>query len=221
MTDKPPGALRYPLDSSLRGTGIPKGWSIKGTDKGINVTTPAGSGWKVPMGELRFLSPLVLGMLNLNTPSKATLQVPVVEWDTDASGVSKAPLGAIPIDVRKLSEAEIKGFRYHIGGAGIEPSRMKVADGYAVDLDDDGTDEKVLRAVVDEKEVVLILDKDDILGNRTFIYSTKHARNGDRPAAAPFAIKVEDQILFCWSGLENRKAYLEIVFSQDGSFVLK
>ena len=190
-------------------------------EDGIRVSTQTITNWMVPIGELRFFSPLVLSMLELDDLTPADLTVPFVEWDVDSSGVSTAPLGAIPIDVTKLSASDIKSLRYHIGGAGIDTSKMKVSDGFAVDLDDDGTDEKVLRALVNDKEAVLILDSDDVFGNRTFIYSTKHAKHGEMAAPQPKAIKVGEQIVFYWSGRESKKSYLEVVYSQAGSFVME
>jgi hypothetical protein len=165
-------------------------------------------------------------MLDLDSSSQAELKVPMVEWAVDDRGVSSAPIGSIPVDISKLTEDDIRKFRYHLGGAGFETSRINVIDGYSVDLDDDNQQEAVLRVILDGIEVVLILDTDEKLGNRAFIYSTEHAFNGKNeagleiPSALPFAIKVDDQILFCWSGMEDEKPYLEIVYSQDGSFVI-
>ena len=76
-------------------------------------------------------------------------------------GYLAAPGSLLPVDFRKLSEEQIKALRYHIGGAGLDPYNLKVVDGYALDLDGDGRDEKVLRAQYKENEVALVLDTDD------------------------------------------------------------
>ena len=220
LTDKPPGGLRYKLDTTLRGTGIPKGWGIQGVSEGIEIKTPNAEYWVVPSGELRFFSPLVLDLLGMNGFERSSQSLPEVEWQVDASGVFRAPIGAVPIDVRKLTEQEIKANRNHIGGAGLDPYQLNVVDGFAVDLDNDRTNEKVIRAIYNEQEMVLVLDSDEKQGNRTFIYSTNHAIHGKMAASEPFAIKVEEQILFAWSGIEDKRAYLEIVYSQDGSFMI-
>ena len=220
LTDKPPGGLRYKLDTTLRGTGVPKGWGVQGVSGGIQIKNSASEDWIVPSGELRFFSPLVLDLLGMSGFERSTQGVPEVEWQVDASGVSTAPVGSVPIDVRKLTEEEIKSNRYHIGGAGLDPYQLNVVDGFAADLDDDRKDEEIIRAIYKDEEVVLILDTDEKFGNRTFIYSTDHAIHGKMVAAAPFALKVEDQILFAWSGVEDKQGYLEIIYSQDGSFMI-
>ena len=221
LTDKPPGGLRYTLDTTLRGVGIPSGWGIQGVPDGIKITTPLEGNWVVPSGELRFFSPLVLDLLAMSGFGQEKEGIPAVEWDIDKGGVYSAPVGSVPMDVRKLTDQEIKGTRYHIGGAGLDPYQLNVVDGFAVDLDNDRKVEKVIRAVYKEKEVVLILDTDEKSGNRTFIYSTDHAINGKAISAAPFAIKVGEQVAFGWSGVESKKTYFELIYSQNGSFVIK
>jgi hypothetical protein len=213
--------LRYTLDTTLRGAGIPTGWGIQGVPDGIQITTSLETNWNVPSGEMRFFSPLVLDLLGMSGFEEPLEGIPVVEWDVDIGGIYSAPLGSVPMDIRKLTEQEIKGTRYHIGGAGLDPYQLNVVDGFAVDLDNDRKAEKVIRAVYKEREVVLILDVDEKLGNRTFIYSTDHAINGKSVSATPFAIKVGEQVAFGWSGVESKKTYFEMIYSQNGAFVIK
>ena len=218
LTDQPPGALRMKMDDHLRGTGIPTNWSINGVSDGIQISYPNSSQWIVPSGELRFLSSLSLKVLGLDGIAFAQKKVPQIEWNVGSTGVSEMPSNASSITVRKLTEEDIKGLRYHIGGAGLEPFDLKVVDGFSVDLDNDRVNENVLRAQYKGEEVVLILDKDGTYGNRTWIYSTPHALHGQMAASMPFAFKVDDQVVFAWSGLEDKQPYVEFLYSQDGSF---
>ena len=164
LTDKPPGAMRTQMDNTLRGSGLPPTWKLQGVDSGIQISSPdikVETGWVLPRGEMRFLSPLMRELLDIKDVSYEQSAAPVVQWQIDAEGVSTAPDSLLPVDFRKLSEEQIKALRYHIGGAGLDPYNLKVVDGYALDLDGDGRDEKVLRAQYKENEVALVLDTDE------------------------------------------------------------
>ena len=65
ITDQPPGAMRTKLDNTVRGTGIPKDWSIQGAEGGgVVLSNTKVSGWTLPKGELRFMSPLMKSVLD-------------------------------------------------------------------------------------------------------------------------------------------------------------
>ena len=220
LTDKPPGAMRVQMDNTLRGSGLPKDWVLQGADNGIEVrASEVGiDSWILPRGELRFFSPLIRQLLGIKDIDFDISTMPSVEWVVDANGVSSAPSDLLPIDFRKLSEEQIKALRYHIGGAGLDPYNLKVVDGYALDLDGDNKDEKVLRAQYKEYEVVVVLDVDDTLGNRTWIFGTEHAIHGKMAPPNPMALVVGDQRVFAWSGVEDGKPYLETIYTEQGSF---
>ena len=102
--------------------------------------------------------------------------------------------------------------------AGLDPYNLKVVDGYALDLDGDGVDEKFLRAQYKENEVALVLDVDDQHGNRTWIFGTDHAIHGKMAPPTPMAAIVGEQRVVAWSGVENGQAYLDIIYSEIDSF---
>ena len=218
LTDKPPGAMRTQMDNTLRGAGLPAGWKLEGAGNGIAVSSPDIEQWELPRGELRFFSPLMRQLLGILDLDYDTASLPEVAWTVDAKGVSTAPEELLPVDYRKLTEEQIKSLRYHIGGAGLDPYNLKVVDGYALDLDGDNKDEKVLRAQYKEFEVVVVLDVDSKNGNRTWIFGTEHAIHGKMAPPAPITMVVGDQRVFAWSGVEDGESYLEVIYSEEGSF---
>jgi hypothetical protein len=218
LTDKPPGAMRTQMDNTLRGTGLPPEWKMQGAGEGIAVSGPNIENWVLPRGELRFLSPLMKEMLGIHNVAYDQSDNPDIVWSVDEKGVSSLPETVLPVDFRKLTEEQIKALRYHIGGAGLDPYNLKVVDGYALDLDGDGTDEKVLRAQYKEYEVAVVLDVDSTLGNRTWIFGTQHAIHGKMAPPSPMTAVVGDQRVFAWSGVEDGVAYLEVIYSEKNSF---
>lgn len=221
LSDQPPGAFKITLDNTFKGTGFSQGWSVQGVGNGIKVIRPNdASEWVVPSGEIRLLSPLIQNLLGLDSIDVAKHHTPTVHWSVDKQGVSTQPPVSGNITVKKLDDNIIKALRYHISGAGFDLNSLEIFDGYDVDLDIDGNYEKVLRGSYQQQEVVLILDRDKINGNRTFIYTTDHAKNGNLAAPVPFAFLAEDQVIFAWSGIEDKQSYVEMLYAQDGSFVM-
>ena len=191
---------------------------MQGAGEGIAVSGPNIENWVLPRGELRFLSPLMKEMLGIHNVAYDQSDNPDIVWSVDEKGVSSLPETVLPVDFRKLTEEQIKALRYHIGGAGLDPYNLKVVDGYALDLDGDGTDEKVLRAQYKEYEVAVVLDVDSTLGNRTWIFGTQHAIHGKMAPPSPMTAVVGDQRVFAWSGVEDGVAYLEVIYSEKNSF---
>lgn len=221
LTDKPPGAMQTQMDNTLRGSGLPPEWKLQGADAGIRISSPDMSeseDWVLPRGELRFLSPLMRELLGISEIAFVESTIPSVEWQVDAEGVSSVPESVLPVDFRKLTEEQIKALRYHIGGAGLDPYNLKVVDGYALDLDSDGRDEKILRAQYKENEVALVLDVDDQHGNRTWVFGTNHAIHGKMAPPTPMTAVIGDQRIFAWSGVEDEQPYVEVIYSETGSF---
>ena len=221
LTDKPPGAMQTQMDNTLRGSGLPPEWKLQGASEGIRISYPdiaESDEWILPRGEMRFLSPLMRELLDIKDISFEESTPPDILWQVDAEGVSSVPESLLSVDFRKLTEEQIKALRYHIGGAGFDPYNLKVVDGYALDLDQDGRDEKLLRAQYKESEVVLVLDVDDQHGNRTWIFGTNHAIHGKMAPPTPMTAVVGDQRMIAWSGIEDGQPYLEIVYSDAGSF---
>ncbi len=221
LTDKPPGAMRTQMDNTLRGTGLPPDWNVQGAGAGIRISSPDltdSEEWVLPRGEMRFLSPLMRTLLGIHDIVIENSTTPAIEWQVNEDGVSSLPGTMLPVDFRKLTEEQIKALRYHIGGAGLDPYNLKVVDGYALDLDGDGRDEKFLRAQYKENEVALVLDVDDQHGNRTWIFGTEHAIHGKMAPPKPMAVIVGDQRVVAWSGVENGRAYLDIIYSETDSF---
>ena len=66
--------------------------------------------------------------------------------------------------------------------------------------------------------MVLVLDVDDQHGNRTWIFGTNHAIHGKMAPPTPMTAVVGDQRVIAWSGIEDGQPYLEIVYSDGGSF---
>jgi len=221
LTDKPPGAMRTQMDNTLRGSGLPPEWKLQGAGEGIQVSGPtidSEEQWVLPRGEMRFVSPLMRELLDIDDVTYEVMGAPEVAWQVGEQGVSIVPDALIPVDNRKLTEEQIKELRYHIGGAGLDPYNLKVVDGYALDLDNDGKDEKVLRAQYKEKEVALVLDVDASHGNRTWIFGTNHAIHGKMAPPTPMTAVVGEQRIFAWSGIEDGRSYLEVIYSEKESF---
>ena len=220
LTDKPPGAMRTQMDNTLRGTAVPPTWKLQGMGNGIQVSTGSTSEWVLPRGELRFFSPLMQDLLGIGDRDVQydDSTVPEVSWVVNDKGISEAPENLLPVDSRKLTEEQIKALRYHIGGSGLDPYNLKVVDGYSLDLDGDNKDEKVLRAQYKEYEVAVVLDVDDTFGNRTWIFGTQHAIHGKMAPPSPMSFVVGDQRVFAWSGVEDGTPYVEVIYSEKGSF---
>ena len=219
ITDQPPGAMRTKLDNTVRGTGIPKDWSIQGAEGGgVVLSNTKVSGWTLPKGELRFMSPLmksVLGLSEIAAVNPITWEVP---WEQDETGASVAPSSSMVIDHAVLTESELKPLNMHIGGAGLDTFKLALVDGFATDLDGDGVEEKILRGTYNEVEVVLVLDTDDKYGKRTWIFETAHAMEGKMAAAKPMVFEWNGQRIFAWSGIENEQPYTEVIYKNENSY---
>lgn len=214
LTDKPPGNGRVLLNT-LKGTGPSDGWTVKVVGQKLRIMNPKQVDWTMPNSELRFLSPLASYAIGLqgviiSPPSKAIR----------FSG-GDAPMGAQEIQPTELKEDELLQSGYQLASAGLKTEKIELADGWRLDLDNDSTEEQVLRGQYKGKEVVFILDNDDVQGKRTFIYTTKHAMNAGSSAPRPKALKVKDMTVLYWRGVESGESYIVQVYSDRGGFDLK
>ena len=220
LGDKPPGQMRVVMNNTIRGTGNPIGWSLGVKDGKVAVNAAATEGWTVPMeGEIRFLSPTAMQLLGLSALQIQAPTAPQLAW-SDPNDKAAIPTGATQIPLQKLADQSILQLRYHLGSTSILPERVEVIDAYALNLDADSGVERIVRAKVDGHEVVLVLDKDESLGHRTFIYRTNHAIHGNVAAPAPVAFQLGEQRYFSWAGQEDSTQYRETIYGDLGGFVI-
>ena len=211
LTDKPPGNFRV-LIHELRGTGPTKGWGIKPSGKSLRITNPQNLDWTMPNSELRFLSPLASYTIGLQGViiSPAAKPVPMSNG-TPPPGVTK-------LRVTKIGEQDLLAAGLQLASAGLKTAEVELADGWEVDLDNDGYAERFLRGKYQSTEVVFVLDQDEKNGKRTYVYETKHAMNGGSPAPQPKAIISSASRSLFWSGTEAGTQYAVQVFVDRGGY---
>jgi hypothetical protein len=117
-----------------------------------------------------------------------------------------------------MQEQALLGAGLQIASAGLKTDQVELADGWEVDLDNDGHQEKILRGKYQNQEVVIILDDDQIQGKRTYVYASDHSMNGGSSAPAPKAIVHNKERAFYWAGKEDSKSYVVQVFLDRGGF---
>ncbi len=222
-TGRPPSAKALPLSGSLRGAGLPAGWTVKREDGLMRVESSRLSAmpeplrdWGVKGDEVRFVPPFLAAVFGLsskhvNPPRPAAPQLsPQAGWSyaPDGSLLREPPSGATVAGIYKLDEAAIEGALGVVAGVGISRDRIKVLDGWRADLDDDKVQESVLRVLIDKDGVLIIVDPLD--GSeaytadmaRVFVMEEPGVVVNGRAAAMPFTFRKGNFIYMAWGGVE-------------------
>jgi hypothetical protein len=222
-TGRPPAAEALPLTASLRGAGLPSGWTVTREDgmmavESARLTTMPEPyrDWGVKGNEVRFVAPFIaatfgLGPKNVTPPSPAAPQLgPQAGWAyaPDGSVLRQPPAGATVAGIYKLDEASIEGALGVVAGIGISRDRIQILDGWKADLDDDKIQERVLRVLIDKVPSLIIVDPID--GEeaytadmaRVFVMEEPAVQINGRAAQLPFTFRKGSFVYMAWGGVE-------------------
>ena len=218
LSEERPGVWKVPISKKLTGEKLPKNWKLFMKDDQLIVRSSQFGDWKVPNGQLRILSPIASFVLGFAHVVPLPAQPISIEWIEGKSGL-KPPTDAPKVQISKISSKKIREISLQLIGAGFTTSELEMYDAWLVDLDKDGTMEKVIRLNIRGSEAVAILDERET-GSATYIYSTEHAAHGKRPATQPFAFEQDGKIIFAWTGKEGKR-YVEWIHEDRGGFVIR
>ena len=166
----------------------------------------------MPNSELRFLSPLASYTIGL----QGVIISPAAKPVRMSNGTP--PPGVAQLRVTKIGEQDLLAAGLQLASAGLKTAEVELADGWQVDLDNDGNEEQFLRGKYQGTEVVFILDQDEKNGKRTYVYETKHAMNGGSASPAPKAMVTKSSRALYWTGNEAGTQYAVQVFVDRGGF---
>ncbi|MEL6343432.1 MAG: hypothetical protein AAFV53_09875 [Myxococcota bacterium] len=232
MTDRaPPLGMLPVLSTTLRGTRPPAGWSLSRQGDAMVLINPKdrGSRWEMPLGEVRFLSPLMQRVLDIS-PAALAQRDPETPPITAAAGwtvdrrnnlVSAPPQGAIEAPVQAITGADLDDVQKRVISAGLSVPSMEILDAWAMDLDLDGEMESVLRLRAQSRGILAVLDVHPEYGNRLFVFGTNHVATATGPAAPPFGFSLHGRPYLAWAGISSPKEnYIETVRYDGVSFRL-
>ncbi len=222
-TGRPPSADALPLTTSLRGAGLPDGWTVTREDGRMDVQSSRLSAmpepyrdWGVKGDEIRFVPPFLaatfgLSQKSVTPPRPAAPQLgPQAGWTyaPDGSVLPQPPAGATVAGIYRLDEASIEGALGVVAGIGIARDKIQVLDGWKADLDDDKVQERVLRVAIDKVGVLIIVDPID--GDeaytadmaRVFVMEEPGVTVNGRAAGQPFTFRKGNFVYMAWGGVE-------------------
>jgi hypothetical protein len=206
LSEKPPGTWKIMMGKKVKGAPVPQKWSVDTRD-GIQVDMGADSERELPSGELRVFSPQASQILGLNTIEPVSLTEPTIEWNRQ-----KPPRGVVSVDVDVLEASGINNASTQLFAAGFNASDIEVYDGWLLDLDGDGDQERVLRLSINAQETLAVLDYEKDIGPKTYLFQSDHAIHGSTRAPVPRAFEQDGKTVLYWSGREGQLRYLEWVF---------
>lgn len=227
MTDRaPPQSAQTILSPQLRGTRPPTGWRLSRQQNAMVLINPSvpGSRWEMPLGEVRFLSPLMQRVLGVEPaslraqPQGAAAVTAGAGWVKNKRGDlrSKPPEGAVPIEVEGLSDEQVHNAQMRVVSAGLELKSLEVLDGWAMDLDNDGERETVLRVRSEKRGLLLVLDVHPELGNRLFAFGTNNVATISGAAEAPFGFQLGGAPYLAWVGVASPNENFVETLRYDG-----
>ena len=206
LTEKPPSTWKLMMGKDFNGVEIPKKWTVR-TNDGISVDMGAAGERTLPSGELRIFSPQASLLLGLNTIEPVALTEPSISW-----AKQKPPKEASPLDVEALDAAAINKASTQLFAAGFDASEIEVYDGWAIDLDSDKEEERILRLSINNREALAVLDYTEVDGPKTYLFETNHAIHGTTRAPVPRAFLLDKLVVFYWMGKEEQVRYADWVF---------
>jgi len=226
LTDRAP-AQRSLLTSALAGSGAPAGMSLSTQDDALLLS---GGGiterWVMPKGEVRFLSAMVQKVLDIHPSLLDSVKIgapalsAVVPWPKEPEGYLTAapPSGGRSVTLTSLNEAAIERARLRVA-SGAEIDNLEIIDGWGLDMDADGAEEVFLRAHVDGRGVLIVLDVHPDLGNRLFLYESPNVGTPSTPQSRPYAFHYGGHFYLAWAGVASEQAsFLELIRYSGESF---
>ena len=86
-------------------------------------------------------------------------------------------------------------------------------------MDADGAEEVFLRAHVDGRGVLIVIDVHPTLGNRLFLYDSPNVGAPSTPQNRPYAFHYGGHFYLAWAGIaSDRASFLELVRYSGESF---
>ena len=207
----PDGAT--PLDSSLRGPAIPRGWRVAVEGGGNRIYSSSVGGerppWRLGAGEVRILAPMVQAVLGLRqvdaTPKgpRAPALTASVPFETSSAGLvlPRPPQGAAMAGLYAVDAKELAGFEEQLVAVGL--TNVRILDAWRSDLDGDKVPETLLRAEREGEGIAIVLDPFKKNAPRIFPFACPQVRMGDKVAPTPFSFRLNDHVYLAWAGMEQ------------------
>ncbi len=202
-----------PLDSSLRGPPLPRGWRVAAEGEGNRVySSSLGSGtapWRLGAGEVRVLTPMVQSVLGLRgvdaepaVPIAPALSTSVpFEASPDGLVMPRPPRGGTMAGLYGVDATEFGSFTAQLEAVGL--TDVRILDAWRSDLDGDKVPETLLRAERQGEGLAIVVDPFKKNAPRVFAFRCPQVRMDGKVAPTPFAFRLKGSTYFAWSGMEQ------------------
>jgi len=244
-TAMPPSARSLPLTDTLKSAPTPAGWSIKSVNGEMQATgtalakmPPQMRTWTFPGTEARIVPQMVRGTFGLMvgnasgpTPS-APILGPAAGWKRTPEGsmLREPPVGAVIAGIRQVQGDAIETALGVAAGVGLSRDRIVPLDAWAVDVDGDRIAETIIRAKIDGKGGIIVVDplegKEAYTADkaRVFAFSEPMVLADRRTADLPFAFRKGKFVYMAWGASEvlgaTQRRHTLVVVRSDGAGVL-
>lgn len=244
-TARPPSARSLPVTEGLKSAPTPAGWTIKSVNGEVQATgtalakmPPAMRTWTFPGTEARVVPHLVRGTFGLMVGNAsgpvpaAPVLGPKAGWKRTPEGsmLREPPAGGDIAGIRQVQGDAIETALGVAAGVGLSRDRVEALDAWAVDVDGDRIAETIIRAKVDGKGAIVVVDplegKEAYTADkaRVFAFAEPMVLADRRVADLPFAFRKGRFVYMAWGASEvlgaTKRRHTLVVVRSDGAGIL-